>query len=337
MVTIAIAMCPLSVKQLPVTLAARLLPLLLKTRGEQRLSILIYHRVLSTPDPMRPNEPEVGEFDWQMRLLRTHFNPVSLLDALEGLRTGTLPARAVCVTLDDGYADNESCALPILRKYQIPATVFISTGFLNGGRMWNDSIIETVRKCDGKILDLSELDLGCYSLDSVAERLAAAISIIQKIKHLDPQIRSALVREIEKRVTSLPNDLMLTDAQVQSLARSGISIGAHTVNHPILCSVSDEIARREISESKLYLEELLQMPVDVFAYPNGRPGLDYRDEHRDMVKDLGFKAAVSTHCGVSTNRSDRFQLPRFTPWDRTEFKFAVRLLKGYREVDPRVP
>lgn len=321
-------------KHLPVSLAVQLLPLLLNTYGKQRLSILIYHRVVPQRDPMRPNEPTIAEFDWQMRLLRDNFNPLPLVEAVDRLRAGTLPNRAVCITFDDGYADNELHALPILKKYAIPATVFVSTGFLNGGRMWNDSVIEVFRNFDGDKLDLSELDLGCYSLESNPRRLAAVDSIIQRIRHLDPLVRADLVHEIEKRVTALPDDLMLTDAQIQSLARNGVTIGAHTVNHPILCSVSSEIARREIQNSKSHLEALLQEKIEVFAYPNGRPGLDYREVHRDMVEALGFKAAVSTHWGVSTRASDRFQLPRFTPWDRRELKFAIRLVSGYRLVDP---
>jgi len=321
-------------KRLPVSLAAHLLPLLLNTHGKQRLSILIYHRVLPRHDPMRPSEPTITGFDWQMRLLRDKFNPLPLVEAVDRLRAGTLPNRAVCVTFDDGYADNELHALPILKKYAIPATVFVSTGFLNGGRMWNDSIIEVCRDFEGDKLDLSELDLGCFGLETSTQRLAAVDNIIRRIKHFDPVIRATLVREIENRVTALPNDLMLTDAQIHSLAHNGVVIGAHTVNHPILSSVSSEIARREIHDSRLYLEELLQKQLEVFAYPNGKPGLDYREEHRDMVEALGFKVAVSTHWGVSTSQSDRFQLPRFTPWDRRELKFTIRLLSGYRLVDP---
>lgn len=323
-------------KRLSLSLAAQLLPLLLNTFGKQRLSTLIYHRVLPEHDPMRPNEPTIADFDWQMRMLHEHFHPLALMDAMERLRMGTLPNRAVCVTFDDGYADNEQCALPVLRKYSIPATVFVSTGFLNGGRMWNDSVIETVRNCQDKRLDLSELDLGRFPLESITQRIAAVETIIQSIKHLDPGARTGLVNEIEKCATGLPNDLMLTDAQVQSLARNDVAIGAHTVNHPILASVSTEIARREIQHSKLYLEALLQEEIKVFAYPNGKPGLDYGREHRDLVEALGFRAAVSTHWGVSTSQSDRFQLPRFTPWDRRELKFAIRLLASYRLVDPLI-
>jgi peptidoglycan/xylan/chitin deacetylase (PgdA/CDA1 family) len=320
--------------QFSLSLATRLLPILLNTRGKQRLSILIYHRVLPQFDPMRPNEPIIPEFDWQMRLLHNNFSPLPLVEAVERLRTGTLPDRAVCVTFDDGYADNELHALPILKKYSIPATVFVSTGFLNGGRMWNDTVIEAFRYFEGDRLDLRELNLGCYNLETSTQRLSAIDSVLRLIKHLDPDIRAALVEEIEKRVTALPNDLMLTNTQIQSLAREGVSIGAHTVNHPILCSVSSEIARREMQDSKSYLEDLLQQEIEVFAYPNGKPGFDYQDEHREMVKEIGFKAAVSTHWGVSTDESDRFQLPRFTPWDRRELKFAIRLLASYRQVDP---
>jgi len=320
--------------RLPVSLAAQLLPLLLNTHGKQRLSILIYHRVVARHDPMRPNEPTIAQFDWQMRILRDNFNPLPLVEAVDRLHTGTLPTRAICVTFDDGYADNELHALPILRKYAIPATVFVSTGFLNGGRMWNDTIIEVFRNFKGERLDLREINLGCYSLETSTQRLAAIDSVIRSIKHLNPDIRAALVHEIEKRVTALPDDLMLTNAQIQSLVHEGVSIGAHTVNHPILCAVSSEIAHREIQDSKSYLEELLQEKIEVFAYPNGRPGQDYNEEHRDMVEALGFKAAVSTHWGVSTTESDRFQLPRFTPWDRRELKFAMRLLASYRQVDP---
>jgi peptidoglycan/xylan/chitin deacetylase (PgdA/CDA1 family) len=287
-------------------------------------------------DPMRAGEPTVDEFDSQMRVLREYFHPLPLLDAVERLHAGALPDGAVCVTFDDGYADNEIYAMPVLKKYRIPATVFVSTGFLNGGRMWNDSVIEVLRSYKDEVLDLRELDLDCYTLRSTEQRLDAVDSILRQIKHFDPQKRIALADEIQKRGPKLPDDLMLTDAQIQSLAHNGVTIGAHTVNHPILSSISGETARSEIQESKQYLETLLQEPIDVFAYPNGRPELDYTNEHRNLVSELGFKVAVSTHWGVSTTQSDRYQLPRFTPWDRHPLKFAIRLLANYRKIDPLI-
>jgi len=314
----------------------RLLPRVLGTHGKSRLSILIFHRVLPEHDPLRPDEPVIDEFDWRMRILREYFTPLPLLEAVDRLRSGDLPERAVCVTFDDGYSDNEKFALPILKKYGIPATVFVSTGFLNGGRMWNDTVIEVVRRHRSQALDLQEFGLGSFPLTGNAQRLAAIAGIIQQIKHLDPLARGALTAQMEPLVPDLPTDLMMTDDQIHSLVRSGVTVGAHTVNHPILASISEEVARQEITASKRYLESLIQAPVDAFAYPNGRPDADYRTVHRDLVNDLGFKAAVSTHWGVSTSESDCLQLPRFTPWDRQPIKFSVRLLASYRWIDPLV-
>ncbi|MDX1732984.1 MAG: polysaccharide deacetylase family protein [Halioglobus sp.] len=309
-------------------------PLLLNTAGSQRLAILIYHRVVPEPDPLRPGEPDVAQFDWQMRLLREHFNPLPLREAVQRLREGSLPPRAVCVTFDDGYADNESLALPVLQKYALPATVFVSTGFLGGGRMFNDCVIETIRHHPGGMLDLVDLGLAAFPLHSVQDRVAAIEGILASIKEVEPSARLELVTEIENRVGGAPADLMMSNDQVRHLADSGVEIGAHTVNHPILTSVPDFEARSEISASKTYLEDVLQRPVRAFAYPNGRPGKDYASAHSAMVSEVGFELAVSTHWGVCTSASDVFQLPRFTPWDRTPVRFAARLLLNYRRADP---
>lgn len=322
------------VRGLPVSVAAGLLPLLCNPSGEPRLSTLIYHRVLPQRDPMRPGEPTASEFDWQMRLLREHFHPLSLQEATARLAQGALPRRAVCVTFDDGYADNEQIALPVLKRHGIPATVFVSTGYLNGGRMWNDTVIEALRNWSGEHADLNDLGLTLYSLDSTQARREAAEDVLTRIKHRDPVERQDIVDAIAARSGDLPGDLMMTDDQVRNLAQSGVTIGAHTVSHPILASVSTDIAREEIRGSKAYLESLLQRDVGVFAYPNGLPGRDYREEHRAMVQEMGFGVAVSTHWGVATPASDRLQLPRFTPWDREPLRFAVRLLLNQRKVDP---
>lgn len=319
-----------------VSTATALLPLLFNPLGSGRLSILIYHRVMPTRDPMRPDEPTVEEFDVQMRLLQRNFTPLSLLEAIDRLAQGTLPRRAVCVTFDDGYSDNEQLALPVLKRYGIPASVFVSTGFLNGGRMWNDTVIESVRNHAQETLDLTPLGLPRYSLDSMGARRECAQNILSQIKHRDPEQRAAIVKDMAGRASGLPDDLMMTDEQVRSLALGGVSIGAHTMSHPILGSVSMDEARREISGSKERLQEVLQQEVEIFAYPNGRPELDYSPEHRDLVQALGFRAAVSTHWGVASRESDPYQLPRFTPWDREELRFALRLLLNQRRIDPLV-
>ena len=99
-----------------------------------------------------------------MRWIRSWFNVLPLALAVERLRQGDLPARALAITFDDGYADNAEVAAPILERLGLPATFFVTTGFLQGGCMWNDRVIEALRNCAADELDLSELGLGTLDL-----------------------------------------------------------------------------------------------------------------------------------------------------------------------------
>lgn len=305
-----------------------------RTHGS-RLLILNYHRVHRHVDPMFPGEVDAQRFDVQMQSLRDFCSPLPLLEALERLQAGSLPARAVCVTFDDGYADNVVEALPILRRRSVPATFFIATAFLDGGRMWNDSVIEAVRRAPrGAVLPRGELGLPDVTLGDESTRGVVAEESILAVKHLSPDVRLARVEAFCRRVgADLPADLMMTSQQVRKLAEAGMEIGAHTVHHPILSALPAERARDEIAASRDALESITGRKVCAFAYPNGRPGDDYTERDRDIVRDLGFDCALSTWWGAASARSDRYQLPRFTPWDRTPDRWLARLLLAFSKPD----
>jgi len=93
----------------------------------------------------------------------------------------------------------------------------------------------------------------------------------------------------------------------------------------IRSQAAEEGGFREIRASKRRLEEITGKPVTLFAYPNGKPSRDYRREHVGMAREMGFEAAVTTAWGVAHAASDPYQLPRFTPWDRTPGRFVLRL------------
>ena len=291
------------------------------------LSILIYHRVVPRPDPLVPDHVTASDFDWQMATLDRWFNVLPLREAVGRLRSGTLPVRAACVTFDDGYADNAEIALPILLRRGVPATFFIATGFIDGGRMWNDSVIEAVRRAQGEAMDARCLGLDTLPVSSPGLRRDAIGKALAALKYLPQEERQRRVDELAAHSPRpLPSDLMMTTEQVRRLHQSGMEIGAHTVTHPILAETDPGRADGEIRDSKHRLESMLGKPVALFAYPNGTPGRDYRRDHVGMVERLGFEAAVSCAPGVARASSDRFQLPRFTPWDRTPAKFVLRLL-----------
>lgn len=300
-----------------------------------RLSILIYHRVRPEWDELDPESPSATEFELQIRALQTHFNVLPLSEAVRRLGSGTLPARAACVTFDDGYADNAEVALPILRRLGVPATFFIATGYLNGGRMFNDTVIGAIRRIASPTLALDDPRIGTLDLSSVVAKRAAIKRILGVWRYLCPTERLARADALGARA-KLPSEstLMLRDEQVRELHLAGMEIGAHTATHPMLSAIPITEARAEIASGRRYLESLLQEPVRLFAYPNGRPHLDYGEEHVGLLRDMGFDAAVSTAAGVATSSTDPFQLPRSTPWDRDPFRFSTRLVINLRRRSP---
>lgn len=300
---------------------------------DARLSVLIFHRVLPEVDPLFPHEMHAQRFDAACRWLARWFQVLPLDQAARQLREGCLPARAACITFDDGYADNCAVAMPILQRHGLTASFFIATGFLDGGRMWNDSIIESVRRCRYDKLDLGALGLGqeACSLATVAGRQSTIATLIDQIKYRPVDERLRIVSRLAQLASvQLPDDLMMTSDAVRTLRRGGMQIGAHTVTHPILARADAADAEREIVSSKQTLESLLQEPVTLFAYPNGKPGQDYCEQHVQMVRRTGFEAAVSTAPGVSSVGTDVFQMPRFTPWDRSQLRYGARLLANFR-------
>jgi peptidoglycan/xylan/chitin deacetylase (PgdA/CDA1 family) len=240
-----------------------------------------------------------------------------------------LPPRAACITFDDGYADNAEVALPLLLQHGLPATFFIASGFLDGGRMWNDTVIEVVRRAPGPRIDASAQGLGVHPVATMGQRREAVGALIGQLKYLPMEERLVQVNRLAASTgLALPDNLMMSREQVRQLHRAGMGIGAHTVNHPILAALPAAAARAEIEAGKLAVEDIIGERVPLFAYPNGKPGSDYRAEHVAMVRELGFEGAVSTSWGASKHNDDLFQLPRFTPWDRRPLHFMLRLARN---------
>lgn len=291
----------------------------------------MYHRVLASPDLLLSAEPSAAEFAAQMNLIAENFHVLRLSDAARRLRSGTLPPRAVSITFDDGYSNNWRVAQPILAQRALPATVFVAPGFLGGGRMFNDTIIESIRRAPAE-LDLSKAGLSTFLFTDLASRRNAITHIIGALKYLECKERHARAQLIAEIVgAELPTDLMMNASEVRAAYRSGLEIGAHTVNHPILARLEPEAAEDEIRQSRHQLQEIIGGPVTSFAYPNGRPNSDYGAQHVAVVRKAGFELAVSTAWGAASVHSDPFQLPRIAPWDRDAVRFAGRVLRGFRE------
>ncbi len=246
---------------------------------------------------------------------------------MKHLQQGTLPDNAVCVTFDDGYLNNLTVAQPVLQKYQIPATVYVATAFSNGTNMWNDRLIYLFGQQQKDHLLLDDLRV---ELKDWASRREQAYQWLKKLKYLPPSERSATIDRFyhQNQATEQPA-LMMTPAQIRQLAARGITIGAHTVDHPILKVLPATEQQQQIVSSKLQLEDWLQQPVNHFAYPNGAEGVDFDATAVQLVQDCGFNSAVVTNWGTSGTTTSAFKLRRFTPWDKTPLRFHLRLVRQF--------
>ncbi|NOT12409.1 MAG: polysaccharide deacetylase family protein [Methylococcaceae bacterium] len=296
---------------------------------QKKLFILIYHQVMDQPDFMRPWEIDKAAFSWQMALLAKYFNVLPLHDALENIANDSLPSRAICITFDDGYANNVTNALPILMVHKLPAIFFIASGYLDGGRMWNDSVIEGIRTLTTPTLDLTAMGLTSYDIGTPDKKADAAVEIIRQIKHLQPDVRSKYADHIASLAKTMPDDLMMSSEQLVQLHASGMEIGGHTVTHPILATLTPDAVKQEVIDNKIALETLLNTSIRYFAYPNGKPDQDYLQDQVSIIKACGYDAALSTQAGVTQKYQDRWQLSRFTPWDNNPIRFMLRIVMMY--------
>jgi peptidoglycan/xylan/chitin deacetylase (PgdA/CDA1 family) len=294
-----------------------------------RLLILTYHRVLRSADELLPDEPDAAGFAAQMDVVGKYCRVLPLPEAVSRLREGTLPARAACITFDDGYENNLSVALPILEQRGMTGTVFIAVDAIQRGIMWNDLIIEGVRAATHAV-DMSVLDETPLAITAASERPRIIGELLNRLKYLPLEQRWNLATRFFAANSSaaLPR-LMLREEQVREFATRGHDVGAHTMSHPILKELTAARADAEIGESGRWLRDVTGRTPRSFAYPNGRPNRDYDATHVAMVRSAGFELAVSTSWGCATRRSDMYQLPRCTPWELSSRWFAARLAKNY--------
>ena len=301
-----------------------------KRSGKSKLLILSYHRVLKSSDHLFPEIVDVESFENHLEVLTNYFNVIPLHEAIKLMAVGKLPCRAVSITFDDGYRDNVDNALPLLKKWGVTATFFISTGFFKTKKKWKDIVIEAKRNTTKHMIDLSEFDLPILQLSTCTEKYSAIGHILPKIKNKKPNERLIISKSIASKLGSnISVELMMDESGVITLAENGMDIGGHTVTHPILSSLEAGESMAEIHDGIGVLEKIINNKISLFAYPNGRPDFDYNLEHVETLKKAGIQAAVSTAWGYADKSNDLFQLPRMGVTDKGKLKFHARLAKSY--------
>lgn len=280
-------------------------------------------------------------------LLAADYHVISMADLVEA-RTNhlPLPENSVVLTFDDGYASNHELAYPILRKYHLPATIFVTTGFLDGEDMlWFQRVDLALGRTQKEALE--------WKINGRRHRLRFATREMRQeaLMALMPELKDLpdtdLLTEIDRLEQALevstptPADMPapmrpMTWDMLRAMSNSGlVDFGGHTHTHPILSRCDPVAMRAEIATSarRIYTETGIQPTC--FSYPNGQAE-DFTRETLRMVQDAGFQCACTTINGRIDDNTSLFQLPRYgspeSVWEaEATVSGAFETLKQWRQ------
>ena len=314
--------------------------------------ILIYHRVAEAGvDPWALGVTPV-HFAQHLQVLNTIANPVSLRDLVNAKSDRELPPRPVCITFDDGYADNLYAAKGALEAHRAPATVFVTTGYVGvQENLWWDELAELILAPASRRVELSlslnghhyayafppqqwepgapDPNVKWRAWEAAPEpRQRAYVAIYGMLLKLSDTEREKALEQLRRganRYADRRQHRCLTVDELHKLASGDlVEIGAHTVTHPVLAQLPFDRQEQEIVGSKRRLEALTGKSVTTFAYPYGKKH-HYNRQTVEAVRANGFTYACSNFGGLVTRSSNRFELPRFQPmdWDGDHFADVV--------------
>lgn len=322
----------MTIKKQIKTVAKHVLPsqvMLLLNSLKKSALIFNYHRVTDCVlDPNKTNynqtlEVNKASFDRQIRFLSENFQCVDLMTIVDSLVHGKPVHNLVAITLDDGYKDNLTIALPILKKYHIPATIFLTTSLINGdATAWWHELEYIVENTEQIIFTSSEKEHVLVH-PTKQQKFETQDVMNAMFKNLPLMGQQNILKQLRDQtgITYSEPELFLNWSDVAVLDKEKlITIGAHSKSHPVLSKLSNEMLIRELVDSKNLLEEKLQHSVDLFAYPFGD------SEHADVRE---FEAAQS----VGYTSAFTAQLGRVRASDKNNLHALPRIYMSYNDDD----
>ncbi len=295
----------------------------------RKVRILLYHRVEYLNDDFNMQAVTPDNFEKHMKFLHDHYDVISLSVPMEEWFSGG-ERDAVIITFDDGYYDFLYNAVPVLEKYHMPATIFVATGNVNSGcENWTDSILRIIFS-NNKQKDFFTFDNQFYQGKCPTRNFKEKYDFYQMIRRIFLVSTAEEKRRYESELLDWAgleregrkDRRIMTSEEIRRTAeKEGISIGAHTVTHAALKTLSVSEQRSEILESKKFLEQIIGKEVTLFSYPFGTRD-EYSDDTVQLVKEIGFEKAVVAYPAALIEETNIYELNRFAVKNYDEKDFA---------------
>jgi peptidoglycan/xylan/chitin deacetylase (PgdA/CDA1 family) len=291
--------------------------------NRKRVLILAYHGITARNFGIQPWILfPLESFEGQISFLKKHYSVITLERAVTAIRDGEqLPDNTAVVTFDDGYRNNLTMALPVLKNYGVPATVFLTAGYIGTNRILplDRAYLIIAHARQRKPLVMEEIGLGPLYFDSDESIAASYLAAVAALKRYPTQIQIKYLDVMEGKLDPdyRQNEVhkefqLLSWEEARKLVESRIiEVGAHTLSHEILSNVSEDEVEKEIVASKSMIELNLSKPVNSFAYPNGTKS-DFNESHIRQLKDGGFACSLTTIAKLNKHGDNPYTLGRIS-------------------------
>lgn len=295
----------------------------------RRLTVLAFHRVTDKESSM-PGLPTIcvsGKvFKQLLKFIVNHYTVISLQDCLHHIQEKKdFPPNCLLLTFDDGYEEVLMNALPVLKKYRLPAVMFVPTATINtDDTFWWDSLYATLANAnhaDSIVQWQPDMDTEDFrkQIEAISSRPSVRqnsdiLTLIDSLQDCDATIREKLLQRLNlssKRNNNENFPAVMNWRQVQQFHDSGFEVGSHTVHHHFLTTVSAAEADSELKLSKIKLEEMLDEDIVSFSYPGGK----YDEETVQLVMASGYQCAFTSDAGINSIETDRYKLKRINIYD----------------------
>ena len=285
--------------------------------GEKKC-VLCYHRILDMDDDYNMINVSPRNFEEQMKYIKNHYRITSLDRETVWEGCGGEDETSIAISFDDGYADFMNDALSVIKKYDIPVTVFLSTEKIGSDdENWMDEIIRIILKTKllKNFFELRDEEIsGYWIIENYAQRVQFYYAFNQICRNVNKKRRNKYIDILKKWAEDFPERRstrrILSVPELRVLKESRLfSFGAHTESHPSLAALSPKEQYMEINRSKEFLEDVLDESINLFAYPFGSD-VDYSEETIEILKECGFKKAFTTECKCYTADNNAYRIPR---------------------------
>ena len=250
------------------------------------------------------DELSMDVFEEKILWFKKRYNLISYKQLLDYLYEGKSLNNACHLTIDDGWLSTYQVIFPIMKKYNIPFTIFVSPEICESGKnFWYKDMEGVNEDIIKRILVEKKLfreGIQKYPLELLFKELP--VDDVYEI--LDSYWK-------ERKNEGRTSRSFINVSELREMHKSGlVEIGAHTMTHPILANMTSERSIYEIQKSVSSLSELIDDKIQAFAYPNGLPNLDFGKREMQAVKEIGIKTAFSVEPGCLSEHINNYSIPR---------------------------